>query len=52
MKLTFGINDYDNECIKIYFDGKYIILLKDLKEYDDIIKQLQDMRREILELAQ
>jgi len=48
-KLYFGVGDYDNKCIKIYFSYSHVLIVKDLKEYDDLILQLQNMRDEIKE---
>ncbi len=48
-KIWFGIGDYDEKCIKLYFSKSHILLLDNLEEFDDLILKLQNMRKELVE---
>jgi len=48
MDICFGIDDYEEKCIKIYLSRTHVFIVKDLKEYDDFISQLQKIREEMV----
>ena len=55
MDIGFNINMYDQDgdvsdnCLLLHFDNTFILRLSDLKELDQVIKQLQDIKSEITE---
>ena len=54
MKTTFSVNDYDadgdivSDGIFLHFQSARIKVAKDITEYDDFIRHLESMRKEIL----
>jgi hypothetical protein len=55
MDVTFSVNMHDKDgdvfdkCILLHFNDTFILKISDLKELDNTIKQLQDIKTEITE---
>ena len=55
VSVAFSINLYDkdgdkfDDCLLLYIDDNLLLRLSDLKDLDNLIKQLQSIRNEVAE---
>ena len=55
MNIGFSIDMHDkdgdkfNDCLLLHFNDTFLLRLADVKELDEVIKKLQDIKTEVVE---
>ena len=55
MNIGFSINQYDkdgdkyDDCLMLHFNDTFLLRLADVKELEEVIKQLQNIKNEVVE---
>ena len=55
MNIEFSIDQYDkdgdkfDDCLLLHFNDTFLLRLADVKELDEVIKKLQDIRTEVVD---